>query len=277
MTHDPSAALESLSTWMRQWPSLLTAYSGGVDSAVVAVVAHRVLGERAMACLGVSPSLAGRERRAALALAERHGFACRTIYTTEQDDPSYVANPADRCYYCKSSLFGGLTDLARSEGWAVVADGTHADDIHDVRHGRRAAGERNVRSPLAEVGIGKAGVRALARELGLEVWDKPAMACLASRVPHGTPVTPAVLEQVERAEDVLAGLGFDEFRVRHHGELARIEVPAADFAHVLHAGGALVAALRGIGYQHVTLDLAGFRNGAGDSSLAPLRVIRGNQ
>jgi pyridinium-3,5-biscarboxylic acid mononucleotide sulfurtransferase len=254
----------AVSDWLRQFPSALTAYSGGVDSAVVAVLAHEALGPRALACIGVSPSFPERERRDAIALAERLGMSYRLIEPREQDDPSYAANPEHRCYFCKSHLFGELRTLAQTEGWAVVLDGSHAEDATDDRPGRVAASEKGVRSPLAELGIGKAGVRAIARDLGLEVWDKPAAACLASRVPHGTAITPELLHQIEGAEDALIALGFRQLRVRHHGELARIEVPLEEFPHAMADRALIVNGVRTAGYRYVCLDLAGFRGGAGD-------------
>jgi uncharacterized protein len=272
MSENLSEPYRLLASWVGQWSSAITAYSGGVDSAVVAVVAHRVLGRRALACIGISPSYPERERREAIDLAEREGLSYRLVETGEQRDPRYLANPEDRCFFCKAHLFAELTAIARTEDWDVVLDGSQADDLRETRHGARAGSELQVRSPLAELGIGKVGVRALARELGLPVWNKPAMACLASRVPHGTPVTPEILSQVERAEDALASLGFAQFRVRHHGDTARIEVPAAAFADVVRARADIVAALRGAGYRYVTLDLAGLRGGAGDDSIFPLVV-----
>jgi uncharacterized protein len=273
VTEDLTPRLETLETWIRQWPSALVAYSGGVDSAVVAAAAHRALGGRALACVGVSPSYPEREMREAIALAERLGLAYRLVATGEHQDPAYAANPTNRCYFCKTHLFSRLRDLAEHEGWAVVFDGTHADDLGDDRPGRLAAAERAVRSPLAELGFGKPVVRGLARLLDLPVWDKPAMACLASRVPHGVAITPEVLRRVERAEDALVALGFAQFRVRHHGEIARIEVPQADFGRAVARHSAIVAGVQAAGYRHVCLDLAGFRGGADVE--APLPLVRG--
>ena len=248
--------------WMRQFPSALTAYSGGVDSAVVAALAHHALGERALACIGVSASYPQREQRDAVALAESLGMRYRLVETSEQHDPSYRANPTDRCYYCKTHLYDALATIASAEGWGVILDGSHADDVGDDRPGRIAAGQHAVRSPLAELGIGKAGVRALAAELGLPVWDKPAMACLASRVPHGVAITAQLLKQIEAAEDVLVALGFRQFRVRHHGEVARIELPGDDLPRALEDRTKIVDGVRAAGYRFVTLDLAGFRSGS---------------
>jgi uncharacterized protein len=272
---DAGTALRAMDDWMRQWTSVLIAYSGGVDSAVVAAVAHRALGRRALACIGVSASYPMREQRQAITLAEQLGLAYRLVDTDEQSDPNYAANMADRCYFCKTHLYDRLLGVARDEGWQVILDGTHADDLGDDRPGRVAAGEHGVRSPLAELRIGKAGVRAIAHALDLPVWDKPAMACLASRVPHGTAVTPALLQQIEHAEDVLVDLGFTQFRVRHHGDIARIELPVEDLGRALEHREAVTARVKAAGYKHVCLDLAGFRGGAAGPVVAPLPIVKG--
>lgn len=272
---DARAALRALEGWMRQWPSVLIAYSGGVDSALVAAAAHRALGTKALACIGVSASYPVREQRDAIALAERLGLAYRLVDTDEQGDPDYAANAPNRCYFCKTHLYDRLLAIAQDEGWAVILDGSHADDLGDDRPGRAAAGEHGVRSPLVELGIGKAGVRALAHALDLPVWDKPAMACLASRVPHGTAITPELLLQIERAEDVLVELGFAQFRVRHHGDLARVEVPVEDMARALEQREAIAGRVKAAGYRHVCLDLAGFRGGAAEVVAVPLPFVKG--
>lgn len=257
----PSAAplLQRLEGWLSQWHSAVVSYSGGVDSAVVLAVARRVLGERAMGCLAASPSLAAREREAAIELARIIGADCRVIETAEHDDPRYAANPADRCYFCKRHWYARIRKMADGEGWQVVLDGTNADDLGEDRPGRLAGQEMGVRSPLAELGIAKPQVRELARDLGLSVWNKPSMACLASRIPHGTAITAGLLHQVERAEDALAALGFRQFRVRHHGELARVELPPEDLARAVAGRERIVAGVGAAGYKYVCLDLAGFR------------------
>lgn len=242
--------------------SVLVAYSGGVDSALVMVVAHQELGARALACVGVSPSYPAREMRDAVKLAEQLNVPYRLVNTEEYLDPSYAANPDNRCYYCKSELHDQLQKIARAEGWQVVVDGNNTSDLGDYRPGMAAARERSVRSPLIEAGMGKPEVRALAHALGLPVWDKPAMACLSSRVPHGTPITPGLLRQIEGAEDVLVELGFRQFRVRHHGEIARLELPVEEFPLALEQHAAIVAGVTAAGYRFVTLDLAGFRSGS---------------
>ena len=253
---DKLAALRQI---VRDCGSALVAYSGGVDSALVLAVAHQELGDRALGCIGDSPSYPRRELRDAVALVERLGAPYRVINTLEYADENYASNPVNRCYYCKSELYNRLRALASAEGWNAILDGNHLDDVADHVNGMAAARERRVRSPLLEASIHKSEVRDLARELGLPVWDKPAMACLSSRVPHGTPITPRLLKQIESAEDVLADLGFRQFRVRHHGELARIELPAEDLARAVEVRDRIVRQILRAGYRHVTLDLAAFR------------------
>lgn len=264
--------LEQMRAIMHECGSVLVAYSGGVDSALVMAVAHRELGEKALACIGISPSYPVREMRDAVKLAEALGVPYRLVNTEEYLDPNYAANPNNRCYFCKSELHNQLKEILVAEGWGVVLDGNNASDVGDYRPGMQAARERGVRSPLLEANIAKAEVRALAHYLGLPIWDKPAMACLSSRVPHGTPITPELLRQIEAAEDVLVELGFRQFRVRHHNEIARLELPAEEFPKAIEEHMAIANGVKAAGYRFVTLDLAGFRSGSlnGASTAIPL-------
>jgi len=265
--------LGALRSTIRRLGSALVAYSGGVDSALVMAVAHQELGGRMVACIADSPSLPRRELHGALQLAERMGVPIRIVSTNELADASYAANPDNRCYYCKRQIFAQLQAIAAAEGWNAVLDGANASDLGDYRPGRLAAAEWGVGSPLAELGIGKQEVRELARRLGLPVWDKPAMACLASRVPPNTPITLDLLHQIEAAEDVLEDLGFGQFRVRHHGDIARVELPIDDLPLALQQREAIVAGLQAAGYRFVTLDLAGYHSGSLSPGYTPSQVM----
>lgn len=260
MTTGLTDKLSDLRSIIRGCSSALIAFSGGVDSALVLAVAHQELGDRALGCIGDSPSYPRRELRDAVALVEQLGAPYRIVNTLEYADASYAANPVNRCYFCKSELYNRLRSIAAVEGWNTILDGSHLDDVSDHVNGMNAARERCVRSPLMEASIRKPEVRQLARELGIPVWDKPAMACLSSRVPHDTTITPELLKQIESAEDVLAALGFRQFRVRHHGDVARIELPIEDLPTALQNRSRITAGVRSCGYRYVTLDLAGFRD-----------------
>jgi len=250
---------------VRSLGSVVVAYSGGVDSAVVLAIAVQELGERALGVTGISPSVARGEAEAAAALARAIGARHTTIATAEFENERYRANPANRCYYCKDELYGKLVGLARSSGIACVVDGFNADDGTaplDSRPGRGAALRLGVRSPLAEAGICKAEVRSIAKNLGLDVWDKPATPCLSSRVPHGTRIEIDALRRIDLAERFLRATGFPVVRVRHFGSLARVEVPAADIAR-LNARRVLVEkALGEVGYAAIEIDARGYRMGS---------------
>jgi len=241
----------------------LIAYSGGVDSALVAWVARQTLGDRALAITAVSPALLPEELEEACERAAAMGIAHETVETQEMADPNYTANPVDRCYFCKSELHDTLRPLARERGYAYVIDGVNADDWQDYRPGIQAAQERGSRSPLAEVGLTKAEVRQLAQQLGLACWDKPAQPCLSSRFPYGEPITVAKLQRVGRAEVYLHRLGWRHLRVRSHGDTARIEIPPDDIPSFVNQTDldALVAAFKDYGFRYVTLDLEGYQSG----------------
>ena len=291
--------LDQLRELLRSYGSCLVAYSGGVDSAFLAYVACDVLKERALAAIADSPSLPRREFEEALELARKFGFPVRVVRTREFENASYLANPDNRCYFCKHELFTELAPLAKAERLAVIAYGENASDIGDYRPGAQAAAQFQVRAPLKEAGLTKADIRAFSAELGLPTADKPQMACLSSRVPYGEAVTPQKLKMIEQAENVLRDLGFYDVRVRHHElrsaaagvvkepnpldrlpaalrlppttlALARIEVGPAELGKFLENGASakVAEALKEIGYAHVTLDLQGYRRGSANERLA---------
>lgn len=273
-----SEKYERLRALLHDYGTCLVAYSGGVDSVLLAYVARDVLGRRSLAVIADSPSLPRRELEEALAIGKQFGFPVRVIRTHEFENASYLSNPNNRCYFCKHELFTELAPLAKAEQFAVIAYGENASDIGDYRPGAQAASEFSVHAPLKEVGLTKAEIRELSAQLGLPTAEKPQMACLSSRIPYGERVTHQKLGMIEQAENLLRDLGFFDVRVRHHQlnghsitpdskpalHLARIEVGHSEMSKFLENGnsGRIAEALKKIGYAHVTLDLAGYRRGS---------------
>jgi uncharacterized protein len=249
--------------------SALVAFSGGVDSALLAFLAHQALGDRALAITADSPSVPRRQLEEATRFAVTLGLPHEVITTDEVDDPQYQENAGNRCFFCKTELYGKMQQMAKDRGYTVVFDGTNADDGGDHRPGMTAAEEHHVRSPLLEVGMGKADIRGLSQLAELPTWDKPASACLASRVAYGIEVTSEVLARIEQGEEAVREMGFRQFRVRHHGNLVRIEVSPGELPRALdpHMAAHFVAVFKGLGYAFVSLDLEGYRSGSLNAAL----------
>jgi len=258
-----------------QLGSLVVAYSGGVDSALLAYVTQKTIGGRCLAVLADSPSLSRNEYDAAVAFALEHSINLRVIKTDELDNPEYKRNGADRCFYCKQELFAVLEQIRVQQGYTAVAYGKNTDDANDIRPGARAAGLYEVVAPLAESGLNKEDVRELARLAGLHLWDKPASACLASRIEYGRPVTREALKAVEQAEAGLHRLGFSQCRVRHHGEIARIEIAQNEMSRVFEHGmvSQIVLTIKQAGFHFVALDLEGYRSGSMNTLLPPEALL----
>ena len=267
-------ALVRLQVMLARLGRVVVAFSGGVDSALVAAVATKLLGARQVLCAtAVSPSLAPEDQAHCAGIAGEWGLRWVAVTTRELDDPAYVRNDLDRCYHCKRELMDVLVPLAESEQATVVL-GVNLDDLSDHRPGQKAAAERGAVFPLVQAGLDKAMVREVSQMLGLRTWDRPATACLASRLPYGTPVSVGVLGQVAAAESSLRRLGFDALRVRHHGDLARIELPLADLDRAIDTRDEIVTAVRGAGYRYVTIDLNGLRSGSLSSAAAAAAGVR---
>lgn len=255
---------------------MLIAYSGGVDSAYLSYAAHRVLSDNMLAIIADSPSLARTHLQDALAFAEEQQIPVRVIHTAEMERPEYVRNDASRCFHCKDELFRAMEDYAASHGFTTIAYGVNVDDQGDFRPGQKAARQHKVAAPLLEAGLTKTEIRELARQAGLRVWEKPASACLSSRIEYGRPVTPEALLAVERGEDALRSLGFRQFRVRYHGEIVRIEIDPAELpkALTLPMFSELTKVFKALGFTFVTLDTEGFRSGSMNASAAVQPLIK---
>lgn len=264
-----------LDTSLRAVGRLMVAYSGGTDSAYLTYAAHRALGANMLAVIADSPSLSRRHLLDAVTFAEEYGIPIKVIETHELESADYVRNDSNRCFYCKDELFGVMHGIGGSLGFSVVAYGMNVDDRRDLRPGQKAAAQHQVLAPLVDAGLTKEEIRILAKSEGLRIWDKPASACLSSRIAYGLPVTRQTLERIEKAEEVLSGLGFKQFRVRHHDDLARIEIGASEMRQILgiEMFSKISDELKRLGYKYVTLDLEGYRSGSMNEVL-PISQIK---
>lgn len=273
---DLSAKHEQLESSLKRLGRTLVAYSGGVDSAYLAWIAHRVLGQDMLAVIADSPSLARTQLQDALAFAQEHGIPIEVVQTSEMDRPEYVRNDRQRCFHCKDELFQVMREFAGKRGFQSIAYGVNVDDQSDFRPGQAAARQHHVAAPLLQAELSKAEIRELARNAGLRVWDKPASACLSSRIEYGRPVTLEALSAVEQGEEALRGLGFCQCRVRHHGEIARIEIAKDELARALtpQMFAEFTRIFKGLGFAFVALDTEGFRSGSMNTSILSQPLIK---